>query len=396
MRVLTAQIYNPKNEAFANMELPASYEQLQDTLHLVNGDNQHCGADIQDFFGDINPFESKTLETSSLYQLNYFATIYQNFQEYEKMQFAGLVESSTDEFLEMKTIINLALNVPELDCFYVPYSSDKEIGEFYVDNQLLPQLADLDRLTDEQYEWVCNHLDLEKVGKEMRKQEKGIFTYTGYFVKNEEPKDLYEGTPILPQPKDYVFRLELTRVDAPKDEHRVTLKLPATENEIQRALEELQVSDISNCCIYGYESVVVPQLSDCYSDNDDVKTLNHLAEQISRLDQDNLAKYKAMVEAVECKDIETAISVYNKMEDFTLDRNCLTVGDYVDKVLETVDLPLKEQFSFYLAKDGYGRTLMQCNGIDKTSYGMLIPDNKIKLSEQIQNQNRDMEMTMSM
>lgn len=153
---------------------------------------------------------------------------------------------------------------------------------------------------------------------------------------------------------------------------------------------------MKDCCFYGYESLVVPQLADCYTDNDDFNVLNHLAEKINRFNGDELAKYKAMLEAAQCKDIETALSVYEKMDEFILDRSCITATDYVDKVLESLDLPMKEQFSFYLSKDGYGKALMQYNGVDTTSYGMLIPDEGIRLSEQIQKQTPSTEMTMSM
>ena len=57
---------------------------------------------------------------------------------------------------------------------------------------------------------------------------------------------------------------------------------------------------------------------------------------------------------------------------------------------------MKEQFSFYLSKDGYGKALMQYNGVDTTSYGMLIPDDGIRLSEQIKKKTPSIEMTMSM
>ncbi|GEM_PF-4197690 len=35
MRILKAQVYNPENEAFTDIELPASYEELEDTLQMV-------------------------------------------------------------------------------------------------------------------------------------------------------------------------------------------------------------------------------------------------------------------------------------------------------------------------------------------------------------------------
>lgn len=399
MRILKAQVYNPINEAFTDIELPTSYEELVDTLQIVNASNENCAVEIRYFNGDLNPFEGKTIQPCSLYEMNYFATLYEHLQEYEQMQLAGLVGASTSEFPEMKEIINLTLNTPKLDCFHAPCACDKDLGEFYIDNELLPQLADLDSLSDEQYEWVCSHLDKEKIGREMREQEHGVFTYKGYFVKNEEIKQLYDGNFILPQPCDYIFRLELALIpdgDEPNDQNTLSLKLPASVADIQRALDEIGAESMDDCCFYGYESLVVPQLADCYGDNDDFNALNHLAEKINRLDNDSLAKYKSMLEVSKCDNIYTAITVYEHMDEFILDRNCTTPTDYVDRVLEKLDLPLREQFNFYLSKDGYGRVLMEHNGVENTPYGMLISADGIKLSEQLQKQTDDMEMTMSM
>ncbi|WP_313527846.1 hypothetical protein [Anaerotignum sp.] len=399
MRILKAQVYNAENEAYADIELPASYEELQDILQMVNCSNENCVADVQSFHDDFYSLAHKTIQPCSLYELNYFATLVDKLDDYRKMQFAGLVEVESSAYPTMKELINLALNAPTLDCYHAPATSDKDLGEFYIDNELLPQLAELDSLSDEQYKWVCEYLDGEKIGREMREMEKGVFTCVGYFIKNEEVKQLYDGNPILPKPCDYIFRLEIALIpegDEPNDQNTLSLKLPSATADIQRVLEEIGAKSMEDCCFYGYESLVVPQLSDCYGDNAEFDTLNLLANKINRMSGNEIAQYKAMLEAVECKDIETALSVYEKMEDFTLDRNCMTASDYVDKVLGTLDLPLKEQFDFYLSKDGYGKALMKHNGADQTSYGMLIPNTGIKLSEQIQTQTEGMEMTMSM
>lgn len=399
MRELKAQVYNPQNEAYADIELPASYEELEDTLQMLNGSNENCTADIRYFLGDVSILENKTVQPCSLFEMNYFATLVDNMDDYRKQQFAGLAEAESSECPTMKELINLALNIPTLDCYHAPATSDKDLGEFYIDNELLPQLADLDSLTDEQYEWVRDHLDEEKIGREMREQEKGVFTCAGYFVKNEEIKQLYDGNPIVPQPCDYIFRLELALIpqgDEPNDQNTLSLKLPASQADVQRALEEIDAESMDNCCFYGYESLVVPQLADCYGDNEDFDALNHLAEKINRFSGKELAKYKAMLEAAQCKDIETAITIYEKMDDFSLDRSCTTATDYADKILDSLDLPMKEQLSRHISKDGYGKALMQHNGVDNTSYGMLIPDNGIRLSEQMQKQNNDMEMTISL
>jgi hypothetical protein len=62
MRILKAQVYNPINEAFTDIELPASYEELVDTLQIVNASNENCAVEIRYFNGELNPFEGKTIK----------------------------------------------------------------------------------------------------------------------------------------------------------------------------------------------------------------------------------------------------------------------------------------------------------------------------------------------
>ncbi|MGL5254528.1 MAG: hypothetical protein ACRC9L_06000, partial [Brevinema sp.] len=174
MRILKAQVYNAENEAYADIELPASYEELQDILQMVNCSNENCVADIQSFHDDFYSLEHKTIQPCSLYELNHFATLVDNLDDYRKMQFAGLVEVESSEYPTMKELINLAVNTPSLDCYHAPAISDQDLGEFYIDNELLPQLDDFENLPDEHYKWVCEHLDAEKVGREMREMEKGV------------------------------------------------------------------------------------------------------------------------------------------------------------------------------------------------------------------------------
>ena len=90
MRVLKAQAYNPKNEAFTDVELPASYEELEDTLQMINGNNESCSADVKYFLGGMNLLENKEMLSCSLYEMNYFASLVDKMKDYEKVQFAGL------------------------------------------------------------------------------------------------------------------------------------------------------------------------------------------------------------------------------------------------------------------------------------------------------------------
>lgn len=399
MRVLMAEVYNPQTQRFAEIGLPASYEEMKDALQVINASNEECIADIQEFLGKFKLLNNKSIQPSNLYELNYFASLFSEMQEYEQIQFMGLLESFEKESPEIKEVINLALNMSKLDCYKVSATTDTDLGRFYIDNELIPQLDNLESLTDEQYDWICTHLDEEHIGREMREQEKGVFTRVGYLVKNQEIAQLYDERPVIPQPADYVFCLELSKIferEEVKEQHTVSLKLPASESEIEIALETIGAENILDCCFEGYESVVIPQLTEIYGDSNDFNMINQIAKDITKLDDDSIVLYKSMLESVKCSDFQTAEAVYGEMEKFTLEKEHIEPSDYVDKVLKCIDIPLKEELDFYLSKDEYGRALMHHDGVEKTAYGMLIPKNGITLSNQIQKQQTGVEITMFM
>lgn len=394
-----AEVYNPQTQRFAEIGLPASYEEMKDALQVINASNEECIADIQEFLGKFKLLNNKSIQPSNLYELNYFASLFSEMQEYEQIQFMGLLESFEKESPEIKEVINLALNMSKLDCYKVSATTDTDLGRFYIDNELIPQLDNLESLTDEQYDWICTHLDEEHIGREMREQEKGVFTRVGYLVKNQEIAQLYDERPVIPQPADYVFCLELSKIferEEVKEQNTVSLKLPASESEIEIALETIGAENILDCCFEGYESVVIPQLTEIYGDSNDFNMINQIAKDITKLDDDSIVLYKSMLESVKCSDFQTAEAVYGEMEKFTLEKEHIEPSDYVDKVLKCIDIPLKEELDFYLSKDEYGRALMHHDGVEKTAYGMLIPKNGITLSNQIQKHQTGVEITMFM
>ena len=384
MRVLKAEVFNPENDTYGDIELPASYEEMEDCLQMLNADNEHCAVDLQYFLGDVSYLEQATIQSCSLYEMNYLATLLQDMNDYQKLQFSGIAQAEGKEFPTINEVINYALNVPTLDCFHAPATSDSELADFYIDNELLPQLADLENLSDEQYEWFCNHLDLGKVGKEIREGEHGVFTTAGYFVKNEEIKQLYDGNPIVPKPCDYIFKLSIIPNQTDNEENLIELKLPASTVDVQKALDEVGAINIQYCCFHSYESLVIPQLKDCDVGNDEFHSLNQLAENINGMSGDDLVKFKAMLEVAQCQTIETAVSISENMEDFGLNRDFTSPSDYVDEYFAILNLPMREQISAYLAKDEYGRALMKEDGVEASSYGMLVPDSGVSLTEQLE------------
>lgn len=396
MRILKAQLFNPQTDVYTDIHLPASHEEIEDALQIVGGTAEECASDIQHFLGDDDLLIGKTVQPCNIYEMNYFAQLLENMHEHERLQFSGLAEVTASEYPEMKTLINLALNTPNLHCNIAPASNDHDLGEFYVENELLNEVLNTESLSDKEYDWLCEHLDLAKIGKEIREKEKGAFVSCGYIIVDDKIAQMYDGNPVLPQPKDYIFKVELAQIpmgDEPNDAHTVSLKLPTTEKELGYTLSEIGLDNLRDCCFYGYESTI-PQLCDILSDIDEMKPLNDLAKKLTELPQSDIPKYKAMLDAVECKTIDTAVAVFDKMDGFKLDTNCNCPTDYAEKVLANVDAPMKRELMFYISKDGYGRALMQNDGVEHTSYGMIIPDNGISLKEQLSSPTQDMDMSM--
>lgn len=74
------------------MSSRASYEELEDTLQMINGTNESCAVNVKYFLGDVDFLQGKEVLSCSLYEMNHFATLIDKMQEHEQLQFAGLVE----------------------------------------------------------------------------------------------------------------------------------------------------------------------------------------------------------------------------------------------------------------------------------------------------------------
>ncbi len=337
----------------------------------------------------------KELEPCSLYELNHFTVLVENLDEVDQQRFEALTAiTCKNDTVTVSELINIAINLNEIDMHYIPVLNDKELGDFYIDNEFVPQL---DNLPMEKADWLLSHIDCEKVGKEMREQEKGIYCSRGYVVLNEELKQLYNGNFPVPQPKNYVFRLEIAKApigDIPNDEHTVTLTLPVNDTDIITAVKKVGASTPQECVFYEYESTI-PQLEEVFYDMSDLYTLNELARKIETMKAcGDIPKYKAMLCTLDKFNLQSAVEVTEYLSEFTLECGCETPSEYAMKMLKDIDMPLKDDLLFYLSTDGYGTALMQKNGVEKTPYGMLVPLSGVTLSMQMEQNNQTMTMEM--
>ncbi|MEA4988993.1 MAG: hypothetical protein VB095_13115 [Anaerovorax sp.] len=299
-KVMQAKLCDNRGKLYVNIELPATFEELEDCLEKIHGTSENCKVISAECLMEYDLLAEKELESCSLYEFNYFTTAVENLDEVDQQRFEALtIISCKNNTITVNELINIALNLNEIDMHYIPVLNDKELGDFYIDNEFLPQL---DNLPTDKADWMMSHIDSKKVGKEMREQENGIYCGRGYAVLNEELKQLYNGNFPVPKPKGYVFRLEIAKApirDIPNDEYTVTLTLPASDRDIITAVKKTGASTPQECVFYAYESII-PQLEEKFEDISDLYTLNELARKVETMKAcGDTPKYKAMLSTLD-------------------------------------------------------------------------------------------------
>lgn len=137
------------------------------------------------------------------------------------------------------------------------------------------------------------------------------------------------------------------------------LELPATEEEIEKTLEEIGISDEPDENGMYYEEYFI---TDYETDMDGLKVseysniddLNELAETIDDLDEDE----KEIVNAImgEGYSLEDAI---NKKDDVMIYSNCSNMTEVAEEYAEQVGLleSIPEELRYYFDFEAYGRDM---------------------------------------
>ncbi|WMI82402.1 antirestriction protein ArdA [Anaerotignum sp. MB30-C6] len=394
-KVMQAELSDKSGKLFTKIELPATFEEMEDCLEKIHGTSENSKVISAECLMEYDLIGEKELEPCSLYEFNHFATVVENLDEVDQQRFEALtVLACKNDAITVNELINIAMNLNEIDMHYIPVLNDKELGDFYIDNGFLPQL---DNFPTDKADWMISHINCKKVGKEMREQENGIYCGRGYVVLNEKLEQLYNGNFSVPKPKGYVFCLEIAKApigDIPNDEYTVTLTLPASNRDIITAVKKIGASAPQECVFYEYESTI-PQLEEKFEDMSDLYTLNELARKIETMKAcGGIPKYKALLSTLDKFNLQTALEVTEYQSEFILESECDTPSEYGMKMLKDIELPFKEELLFYIFDYGYGTALMQKNGVEKTPYGMLVPLSGVALSMQMEENKPTMTMEM--
>jgi hypothetical protein len=240
----------------------------------------------------------------NIYELNHLAHRLSAFSKWELDCFEGLVMMDTIENdyapIALERLINMTYSLSDCQIVYEAHD-DNSLGKFYVENGFVPQFEDL---SEETLPW----LDYGKIGKEIREKEGGVFTPGGYVVQNGIIAQVYkDGEAFLTGKPDYCVLLKVCKgyFNDLKygNEQTAFLKLPADDEELYQAVEEVGGASPKEC-VFTAVDCIVPLLTKEITghleetDGGSYGLINELAEQLQKLNQTGkLLTYKAIVEA---------------------------------------------------------------------------------------------------
>ncbi len=311
----------------------------------------------------------------NLYELNYLAHRLAAFEPWELDCFEGMLMIDTIQTSYAPVPIDRLINMTHstVDCQVVYEAQDDlSLGKFYADNGFVPEL---ESLPENVFKW----LDYKKIGKELRENERGIFTPDGYVVLNGEISQIYKSGDAIPadQP-DYTVLLKVSKVyfnnSQSENDLSAFIKLPIDSRELYNAVREVGAASRKECVLTAVDCII-PRLTRLITDGS-FDQANELAKQLQNLEQSNsIPVLKAMLEAAP-KDInlEDVSELANHTGDFSILREAGAPVNYAEKEIWKMltydsDMDLEKYFDLSL----FGWVMMAKNGIVKTSYGLLEP-----------------------
>lgn len=351
--------------------LPAApYELLDalDILQLQKGDRMYFQVEEYYGFEYLAPFLD---EQCSLYELNALAHRLSELDARQGIAFEGLVKmevAKREGPLYISKLIDLAYSA---DCCHVvgEARNDSQLGRFYAENGFIPELDDLP-------ENIFNMLDFERIGREMRLGEHGVFTEHAYVVQDEDLRQIYDSLDMALHKPSYIFRLTLDRYPFEGEERHqsldVPLELPAAPDQMDAVLGKLELPT--------WESAVITSFDGAVSDLDldlffmgSLDPLNELAHKVRQLDADDrLVLYKAVLHAADCHDVDEAIRFANDIDAYIIDPEQRTAGELaMDELRFTMGEEASQLLQKHVDLHAYGTELLAASNAAMTPYGLV-------------------------
>ena len=308
----------PNSEAYATLELPASPWELWDAMEKVRlKDGEALYMEIDDYYA----FEylAPHLEELdiSLNELNDLAARLATLDEVQGIAFEGLFSMEVQKkvntnggIITLQDLRDLAVSA-KTDCYHVVEAADDaQLGRFYSENDFVPEL---DGVSNEVFEM----LDFAGIGRMVRCSENGVFVDSLYVLRDGELTTAPPVQKALPGKPGYLFRLTLGLCPDFGGDRTAVLDLPASEEALAAAQEQLGTLNWENTVVLNYDGILphIAVFADLPMELEEFNAFTKAARDIPRFE---VPKLKALLEQFEVQDIETALFLTEHLADYVL------------------------------------------------------------------------------
>lgn len=304
-----------------------------------------------------------------LCELNALAQKLSELDECQSIAFEGLVKMEVEkqEPFGISRLIDLAYST---DCCHVAadVGDDAALGRFYAENGFVPEV---DSLSDELFEL----LNFEKIGRECRTGEGGVFTSGCYVVQHTELVEAYKDMDVTIKTPEYAVLLEISKGhfnDPDYDNDKtVLLPLPAEPAAMDAALTAVGAWDWREA---GFRCLDcrVPVLISHIDGDDNIAHINRLAQKLQAMDGKELAKLKAALEATQDLSVLGATHIAGTLDEYLFSPQYATPEDMARDFLESsVGSGSMETLLPYVNLYAYGQALIQEQECSLTEYGLI-------------------------
>ena len=396
LRVYLAKNDTPYSAAYAKLELPASPWEVWDAMEKVRLQTDDIlYMEIEDYFA----FEYLSPHLDgldiSLNELNDLAAQLAALDEVQGIAFEGMFSievqrkvNANGGVITLQDLRDLAVSA-KTDCYHVvDAADDAQLGRFYAENEFVPEL---DGISDEVFEM----LDFAGIGRMMRCSENGVFVGRLYVLQDGELTTAPPVQKTLPEKPGYLFRLTLGLCHDFGGDRTAMLDLPASEEALAAAQEQLDTLEWENAVVLDYDGVIpnAANFADLPMEMNAFNSFSGAVRDIPFPDR-QIPKLKALLEQFEVKDIGTAMQLVEHLEDYNLTPKLSSPQETaIDQLHFMTDEHSVELLLPHVNLYAYGCDIIKEDNASLTPYGLLHRADYQPMLEPIQ-QSHESEMTM--
>ena len=387
---------NPNSDAYAKLDLPASPWELWDALEKVRLQTDDIlYMEIEDYYAfEYLAPHLDGLEIS-LNELNDLAARLATLDEVQGIAFEGLfsmeVQRKTNAnggVITLQDLRDLAVSA-KTDCYHVvDAADDAQLGRFYAENGFIPEL---DGISDGVFEM----LDFAGIGRMMRCSENGVFVGSLYVLRDGELTTAPPVQKTLPEKPGYLFRLTLGLHPDIGGNRTTELDLPASEEALAAAQEQLGTLNWENTVVLNYDGIL-PNAAFFADLPSELEAFNEFAKTVQDVPfpEKQLPKLKALLKQFEVQDIETAIGLTEHLDDYVLTPEISSPQETaIDQLHFMTDDHSVELLISHVNLYAYGCDIIKEDNAVLSPYGLLHRADYQPMLSPVQ-QSQEMEMKM--